>query len=116
MKNLILTALLCTLSVPAFAGYTGPQDLPKVFTTAREALEYPIEDHEVKLQGHVVKRIGHDKYLFRDKTSAIRLEIDGDVMPKEDFDDKAEVIVFGEVDATILDNPQIDVDRIEIVK
>ena len=116
MKHLIATALLCTLALPAQAAYTGPQDIPQVFTTAIEAREFPIDDHEVKLEGHIVKRIGHDKYLFRDKTSAIRLEIDAPVFPADDFNDKTLIRIYGEVDAKTLDEPQIDVDRIEILK
>ena len=116
MKYFVATALLCAITTPALAAYTGPQDIPQVFTTAIEAREFPIDDHEVKLEGHIVKRIGHDKYLFRDKTSAIRLEIDAPVFPAEDFDDKTLVRLYGEVDSQTLDEPQIDVDRIEIVK
>lgn len=116
MKRLIATALLCTLALPARAAYTGPQDVPQIFTSVIEIQEYPVEDHEVMLQGHVTKRIGHDKYLFRDKTGAIRLEIDANVFPAEDFSDKTKVKIFGEVDSKTLDTPLVDVDRIEIVK
>lgn len=115
-RHLLASALLCMLALPAQAAYTGPQDIPQVFTTAIEAREFPIDDHEVRLEGHITKRIGHDKYLFRDKTSAIRLEIDANVFPAEDFDDKSRVRIFGEVDSKTLSEPQIDVDRIEIIK
>ncbi len=118
MMRFTLSALLCALAlpVPAHAAYTGPQEAPNVFTTAREVREYPVDDHAVRLEGHIVRRIDHDKYLFRDKTSAIRLEIDDNVLPAQDFDETALVRIFGEVDSKALDNPQIDVERIELLK
>ncbi len=120
MNRLIATALLCTLPLllplPALAAYTGPQDVPQIFTTVVEAREFPIDDHGVKFEGHIVKRVGHDKYLFRDKTGAIRLEIDADVIPAQDFDDTTAVRITGEIDSKTLDTPQIDVDHIEILK
>lgn len=114
----LLSVALAIVAVPAVAhaAYTGPQDIPQVFTTAREVREFPIDDHEVALKGHIIKRIGHDKYLFRDATSSIRLEIDAPVFPKEDFDDKTLIRIRGEVDSQTLNEPQIDVDHIDIVK
>lgn len=111
-----LTALLLLATTTAQAAYTGPQELPRVFSTVIEAHEYPVDDHEIIFEGNITKRIGHDKYLFRDDTGSIRVEIDAGVFPPEDINDKTRVKIFGEVDSKVLDNPLVDVDRIEVVK
>ena len=113
----VAAALVAGLyALPAYAAYTGPQDMPRVLTTSRQVLEFPIDDHAVELEGHIVKQLGHDKYLFRDDSGALRLEIDANIMPAQDFDDKNRVKVYGEIDSKALDTPQVDVERIDILK
>ena len=115
-KGFLMLVSLLLATTSAQAAYTGPQELPRVFSTVIEALEYPVDDHEIAFEGHITKRIGHDKYLFRDKTGSIRLEIDAGVFPADDINDKTRVKIYGEIDSKVLDNPMVDVDRIEIVK
>lgn len=113
-RTLLFTALLL-LATPAHAAYTGPQEMPKIFTTVLQVQEYPIDDHQVTLTGRITKRIGHDKYLFRDNSGAIRLEIDDDVFPPQDIDETTHLRIQGEIDAQALDNPGVDVIRIDIL-
>jgi uncharacterized protein (TIGR00156 family) len=115
MTRTLLPLFLASLATPALAGYTGPQDMPKTLTTVTEVREYYVDDYEATLTGHIVKRVGHDKFIFRDGTGTLRLEIEADVMPAADFDDKSLVRVTGEIDAKILDNPVLDVSRLEIL-
>jgi uncharacterized protein (TIGR00156 family) len=60
--------------------------------------------------------VGREKYLFRDSTGEIRIEIDHDVMPNEPFDDKTKVEITGEVEKDFLKSTEIDVKSIRLLK
>jgi len=64
----------------------------------------------------VVRKVGWEKYLFRDASGEIRIEIDDDVMPTEPFDDKTKVEITGEVEKDFLHSVEIDVKAIRILK
>lgn len=74
------------------------------------------DDQRVTLTGHVVKKVGWEKYLFRDASGEIRIEIDDDVMPAEPFDDKTRVEISGEIEKDFLQSVEIDVKAIRLLK
>lgn len=131
MRYLISCLLVLCLALPAFAaggyhgpgpdpgrggGYHGPGDRHGV-DTVREA-KGARDDTNVVLTGHIVSRVrgSHDKYLFRDKTGEIVVDIDRRVFGGRDVDHRTLVRLFGEVDRDLLKPVKVDVKRLEILR
>lgn len=55
-------------------GYSGPGPVP---ITVQQALTMR-DDVPVTLRGYIIQRLGGDRYLFRDTTGSIQVEIDDD--------------------------------------
>jgi len=76
-------ALAVGLAASAYAQYQGPGSKAAKaaaqgpITTVAEVLKRGRDDQRVTLTGNVVKKVGWEKYLFRDASGAIRIEIDG---------------------------------------
>ena len=90
-------------------GYSGPG--PE-FVTVEQAKNMK-DDAHVALKGYIVQRLGGDKYLFKDKTGDITLEISerrwaGQQIGAEDL-----VEVYGEIDKDWFD---LEVEVKQIVK
>ena len=88
-------------------GYTGPG--PE-FVTVEQAKGMK-DDAHVALKGYIIQRLGGDKYLFKDKTGDITLEISerrwaGQQIGAEDL-----VEIYGEIDKDWLDL-EVEVKRI----
>jgi uncharacterized protein (TIGR00156 family) len=71
------------------------------------------DDSPVRLQGHIIRSLGGEKYIFRDSTGEIVVEIDHDdwrgvtVTP----DDKVEI--SGEIDRDFMHSTEIEVDSVK---
>lgn len=118
----VVTALGAGIALSAHAQYQGPgsraakaaQHGP--ISNVADVLKHGRDDQRVTLTGHVVKKVGWEKYLFRDSTGEIRIEIDDDVMPTEPFDDKTKVEISGEVEKDFLRSVEIDVKAMRLLK
>jgi uncharacterized protein (TIGR00156 family) len=105
-----------------FAQYNGPGsgvDKTKSqgpITTVNDVIKRGQDDQIVILTGNVVRKVGREKYLFRDATGEIRIEIDHDVMPNEPFDEKVKVEITGEVEKDFLKSTEVDVKSIRLLK
>lgn len=114
MKARYLTLLVAPLFSTAVlaAGYTGPgaQAINSV-AAAQEAGD----DAHVVLQGHITRKLGDEKYEFKDSTGTITVEIDDEDLPPVAFDDKTQVKLTGEVDKGLMSRG-IDVDLVEIAQ
>jgi uncharacterized protein (TIGR00156 family) len=119
---LLAGALAVGLAASAYAQYQGPGSKAAKaaaqgpITTVADVLKRGRDDQRVTLTGNVVKKVGWEKYLFRDASGAIRIEIDDEVMPAEPFDDKTKVEITGEVERDFLQSVEIDVKAIRILK
>ena len=124
--NKLLTAsvfaLAVTLSSGAMAsGFQGPQARggfqgPGLDTsTVAQALEMR-DDTAVVLSGQIEKSLGHEKYMFKDATGTVIVEIDDDDWRGLNVTPKDTVIISGEVDKEMLRDTEIDVDSIELKK
>ncbi len=114
MKARYLTLLVAPLFSTAVlaAGYTGPGALAiNSVAAAQEAGD----DAHVVLQGHITRKLGDEKYEFRDNTGTITVEIDDEDLPPVAFDDKTQVKLTGEVDKGLMSR-EIDVDLVEIAQ
>ena len=107
--------LLLGMMGSAQAQFTGPGALPEK-TSLAEVLANPVEDQRVRLRGHLVKQLSSDKYLFSDGRQQIRVEIDRQYLPSQAFGPEVTLLIEGEVEKDFMESPEIDVDRISIVR
>ncbi len=94
-------------SAAARGGYTGPG---QAVTTVEEAKKMR-DDAAVTLRGVLERHLGKDKYLFRDATGTITVEIDHDKWGGQSIGAADQVELRGEVDKD-WNSVEIDVDRV----
>jgi len=111
----IAAALVGVFSGAAHAQYTGPAS-GAMAQSVKAILDNPVDDQAVRLEGHILRMIGNEKYTFSDGTGEITAEIDDSDMPKEKIDEKTRVEIVGEVDTGRNRAPEIDVDTVRIVR
>lgn len=113
-KTLLLTAAAIAAYLPlAQAGFTGPSEQAGV--SVEEAKKMPDDSHVV-LRGKIEKSLGDEKYVFKDKTGSIQIEIDDDDWNGLEVSPEDLVEISGEVDTHMMKPTDIDVDSIRLVK
>ena len=70
------------------------------------------DDVPVIVKGHIVQRMGDEKYLFEDSTGSVTVEIDKEDWRGQTITPTDNVKLYGEVDAGWF-NTEIDVDYVE---
>lgn len=122
-QTAIMAAFALTMATApwAHAQFTGPGS-PAAHTepmgpvkTVDQVFKNSRDDQWVTLTGQVVRQIGRQKYLFRDSTGEIRIEIDGKAMPTEPFNEKTRVEIRGEVEKEFLRSIEIDVKEMKLL-
>lgn len=108
-----LLSIFCAGS--AQAAYVGPGAKPNMQTVAA-ILKKPVDEQHVRLQGNILKKIGHDQYTFSDGTGEIVAEIDDEDFPNEPVDADTKVRIVGEVDTGVNRPPEIEVDSVNVIK
>ena len=103
------------LAMPVAAQYVGPNSTPQQKQVA-EILKNPIDDEDVTIQGHLLRKLRDEKYVFSDGSGEIVAEIDDDDFPGQPIDEKTKVELVGEVDTSRRRPPEIDVDTVRIVQ
>ncbi len=96
------------------AQYIGP-GTSRPPSTLTELLQNPTDGQSVQLRGRLLQKLSHNKYLFSDSKSQIRVQINAGVFPKQPIDDKTEIEIDGEVEKDFMETPEIDVHRAEVV-
>ena len=119
MKQNSIAAVIVALSATAFssvasAQYVGPTT-QVTMTSIAQILKHPVDDQPVVLRGHIIKKVGNEKYLFSDGTSEIRVDIDDKHFANMKVDAKTKVEIRGEVEKDFLETPEIDVDVLTLV-
>ena len=79
-------------------------------TSAKEATGLR-DDTRVVMQGHIVEKLGKDKYMFRDASGTIRMDIDDAKWHGQKISPKDNIEIHGEVDRK-RNHVEIDVDRV----
>lgn len=110
---LVLAISSAVLSFPAHAQYTGPSEIGQ--TTVAEILKSPVDDQDVRVQGHLLRQTAHDKFLFSDGTGEIVAEIKAKHFAGQTLDEKNKVELIGEVDTSSKRPPEIEVDFLKVV-
>ena len=124
MKNLIYTSLFAitiVFSGVAHSGFVQPRDPAdnnggfsgpsNSVTTVAEALKAK-DDTLVVLTGKIERETSKEKYLFRDSTGGMIVEIDNEDWKGQTVTPADTVVIYGEVDKEIMGAPEIDVDKI----
>ena len=111
-KILTITAMLSIFSISsAFAaGFNGQTTKSSVAT----ALKQP-DDAYVTVQGNIVKKISQDKYLFKDATGTMTVEIDTDKWGTINATEKDTLELTGEIERK-LNSVHLDVDTVKKIK
>ena len=122
MKNLFavsaLALVLGAVSAPAMAqqannagGFTGPS---QAAVSVAEALKLS-DDTPVVLEGTIEQSLGDEKYMFKDASGSVIVEIDDEDWRGITVTPKDTVIINGEVDKDMF-KTKIDADSISIKK
>ena len=111
-------ALILGLSSNAMAqnsagGYTGPSDVKTV--SVAEALKLS-DNSAVELAGKLEKSLGDEKYLFRDESGTVKVDIDNEDFRGVTVNENDVVRLRGEVDKELLEETTIDVDMVEKIQ
>ena len=123
MKRIIailVLVLVCAAFVSA-QGFTGEKAAKGGFTggskaevtTVAQALKMK-DDAKAVLRGNIVKQVGHEKYLFKDDTGEIVIEIDDDDWGGVTVGPQDTVELIGEVDKDF-NKVEFDVDIVKKV-
>lgn len=115
VKKLGTLALFSSVVVmPVYAQYSGPTETSK--GTVASIIADPVDDQEVIIQGNLLRKTGHDKYVFSDGTGEIVAEIKEKRFPKQPVNETTKVELMGEVDTGFNRPPEIEVDSMRIVE
>lgn len=97
MKKLLTLVSVLAVSSTAFAGFQGSTAQAASVTTVAQAKKAQ-DDTPVVLSGYIVKKVGDEKYTFKDRTGQIRVEIDDELWHNFTATPKTKVRIVGEVD------------------
>ncbi|MFV0481920.1 MAG: YgiW/YdeI family stress tolerance OB fold protein [Campylobacteraceae bacterium] len=120
-KSLILAGLLFA-STAVFAQYTGAPATsnqvvqggftgPSISASTVAEAKALRDDMPIVLEGKIVQHLGKDKYLFRDATGDITVDIDHKDWRGVSVGPDDTVVIYGEVDKD-WNSIEIDVDRV----
>ena len=118
MKKISVFVIAGMLASPALAGFVAdapvaPQNADAIVTVAQA--KKMRDDTPVIVQGNIIQRMGDEKYLFRDGTDSVVVEIDDEDWGGVDVRATDTVKLYGDVDASMF-KTEIDVDRIEKIE
>jgi uncharacterized protein (TIGR00156 family) len=68
------------------------------------------------LQGHLLRKTGHDTYVFSDGSGQIVAEISGKLLAGQAVNEKTKVEIVGEVDTSSRRPPEIEVDSVRVIE
>ena len=104
--QLLYCHFFCISNVFA-AGFNGQADKISVI----EALKRP-DDSYITVEGNIVKKISSDKYLFKDATGTMTVEIDNEKWGNTDVSEKDTLELSGEIERKF-NSIHLDVDTVK---
>lgn len=95
MKKILISALMLILngSLVFAAGFTGQNARYSI----KDALKQP-DNSYVTVQGSIVKKLSSDKYLFKDTTGTMTVEIDNEKWGNVEASQKDTLELTGEIE------------------
>lgn len=115
MRYLFALIMVAMLAVPSYAAFKGPGASGPASSVAQaKAMR---DDSHVTLVGQIVSQVPgtDDKYMFRDSTGEIMVDIDHKDFGGQDVTPANTVRIYGEVDKEFGRAPEIDVKRLEVL-
>ncbi len=119
MKQILAATALTVFTLAAQAaepagGFKGPDSLRLV--TAAEASTLA-DDSAVKLQGHIIRSLGDEKYEFRDESGTITVEIDKEDWNGVEATPDTRIEIQGEIDKDwYRPGVEVDVDSVRLLQ
>ena len=126
MRALLTALLVLALATPAMAAFSGPGagnppaqggfQGPRsggVNKAADVARAY--DDAHVILEGFIIEQVSHDKYIFRDDTGTVVVDIDRKKFRGQNVTPQTRVRIVGEVDFDH-GSKEVDVDYLEVIR
>ncbi|PSW20349.1 hypothetical protein C9I98_08740 [Photobacterium sanctipauli] len=122
MKNIVTAIAAAAIILPtaALAGerdkgnsinYSGPVDTVTVASLLEDTSMFTEKDAVV--EGHLIKQVNADTFIFSDGTKEIQVEIDDDIRMPQTINADTKVRLFGEYEGG--NTPEIEVDRIQLI-
>ena len=96
-------------------GFAGPRDSSISNMTVKQALSMR-DDSVVVLTGKIVSSLGDEKYLFKDSTGEVMIEIDDEDWHGVTVTPENTIEIVGELDKELFDKTKIDVSSFKIIK
>lgn len=118
MKKICILSIMAAFVGSAVAQFVGPSSQLPVSTVSqvlKDAGSLDRRDVHVALRGNIVSYLHGDYFYFRDNTGTILIELEPEDMPRQPFDDKTPLMVYGEVDAEWFEKTKLDVSRVVIL-
>ena len=112
-KIFILSALIMVSSTVYAAGFQDSL-ISGSRLTVTQALKMN-DDTYVTVQGNIIKRISDDKYLFKDATGTMTVEIDTDKWAGQTVNMTDKLELTGEIEKKF-NSTVLDVDSVKIIK
>lgn len=70
-------------------------------------------EQHVVVEGHLVRQLSNDKFMFTDGNTEVQIELDDDIRLAAPIDATTRVRLFGEFEGG--NTPEIEVDRIQVL-
>lgn len=96
-----------------YGGFSGPSAMTSSTVQAAKKMR---DNSSVTLTGNIVQRIGGDKYIFRDPTGEITIEIDDEDFRGQTVTPQNTVRISGEIDKEFGRGTEIDVERLDVIR
>lgn len=112
MKKLLYTLLVSGVVLPLEAAFI--QDTPEIMNVV-DVKELK-DDSAVIIQGHIIQQLEEDKYLFKDETDEVVVDIDKKAWNNVDVRSSDIIQLKGKVDKDFADDVEIDVEKVSLVK
>ena len=124
MKKTILAIAAAVILIPSIAladgghhqtsdgvQFNGPVELSNMTKLVAESNMFT-EQHVV-VEGHLVRQLSSDKFMFTDGNTEVQIELDDDIRLAAPIDATTRVRLFGEFEGG--NTPEIEVDRIQVL-
>jgi uncharacterized protein (TIGR00156 family) len=112
-RKLLVILLAVAFSESVSAEFVGENSSST--TTSIQSIENLRDDEHVILEGHIVKKIRSEHYIFKNETGEIEIEIDDEDFRGLKVAPETKIRISGEVDKD-RNTTTIDVEHLEIVK
>ncbi|MGH7491833.1 MAG: NirD/YgiW/YdeI family stress tolerance protein [bacterium] len=107
----ILLGVALGLSQNAEAQFVGDTTSVQTVATVKQ-----MKDNSwFTLEGNIVKQVREERYLFRDQSGEVEVEIDSDKWKGRKVDPGTKVRITGEVEKDFLSSMEVEVKRIELI-